>query len=164
MPPEHQQAVEVLDHLKDQRTAVLDRQNQLHTSLRDTELDLAAASRWARGRRRDLTTALDDTTEQLRDTLPALSQLEEQIRQASSVVDAHTRQRRTGEQARQRPNLAAMMAGLRSDRDLADPRPADASAARTRADAARAAQPRLPELDQEPYRPPATRDTGGLSR
>ena len=164
VPPEHQQAVEVLDQLQAQRTALLDRQDQLRTSLRDTQRDLNAASRWARGRRHDLATALADGTEQLRDTLPELSQLEEQIRQAGTVVDTHTRQRRADDEARQRPTLAAVMAGLRPRRDLADPRPADATAARTRADAARAAQTRLPELDPEPYWAPATRDTGGLSR
>ena len=164
VPPKHQEAVEVLEQLQDQRTALLDRQDQLRTSLRDTQRDLRAASRWARGRRHDLATALADGTEQLSDTLPELSQLEEQIRDASTVVDAHTRQRRADDEARQRPSLAAVMAGLRPGRDLADPRPADARAARTRADAARAAQPRLPELDPEPYWAPATRDSGGLSR
>ncbi len=156
VPPVHQQAVKVLEQLQDQRTALLDRQDQLRTSLRDTQRDLAAASRWARGRRHDLTTALADGTEQLHATLPVLSDLEEQIRDANTVVDTHTRQRRTDEQTKQRPTLAAVMAGLRPDRDLADPRPADATAARTRADAARAAQPRLPELDQDPCRHPTT--------
>ena len=164
MPPEHQQAIDVLEQLQDQRQALLDRQGQLRTALRDTERDLAAASRWARARRRDLVTALADGTEQLHYTLPGLGQFEELIRAASTVVDTHTRHRRIAEQAQQRPTLAAVMAGLRSDRDLADPRPADATAAPTRADVARAAQPRLPGLDQEPYRPPATRDSGGLSR
>lgn len=164
MPPQHQQAVEVLEQRQDQRLVLLDRQDQLRTSIRDHDRDLASTSRWARRRRHELTTALADTTEQLRDTLPALSQLEQQIRDASTVVDTHTQQRQTDEQTRQRPTLATVMAGLRPARDLADPRPADAAAARTRADAARAAQPRLPELDQEPYRQPATRNSGGLSR
>ena len=164
VPPEHQQAVEVLEQLQDQRTALLDRQDQLRTLLRDTERDLRVTSRWARGRRRDLTEATTEAAEQLRDTTPVLNQLQEQIARAHTVVLTHTRQRRADDEARQRPSLPMLMAGLRPSWDLAEPRPADASGARTRADAARAAQPRLPELDQEPYRHPATRDSGGLSR
>ena len=164
VPQEHKHAVEVLEQFQDQRTALLDRQGKLRTSLRETQQDLTATSRWARGRRHHLTTALADTTEQLRDSLAALSQLEEQIRGATVLVDTHNQQRRTDEQARQRPTLAAVMAGLRPNRDLTDPRPTDATAARTRAHAARATQPHPPVLDPEPYRPPATRDCGGLSR
>jgi hypothetical protein len=157
VPPEHQQVIDSLQGLQDQRQALLDRQDQLRTAIRGNERNLASASRWARGRRHDLSTALADSTEQLHQTLPPLGQLEEQIRESTKRVGTHARQRRADEQARQRPSMPDVMAGLRPERDLAEPRLTDATAAR-------AAQPRRPGLDQRPYRQPPGRDTGGLSR
>ena len=164
VPPEHHRAKEVLEHLQTERRTLLDRQEQLRTSIRDNEQGLATAARWARGQRRDLSTALSESTGQLHATLPALSQLEKQIREATTVVDQHTRQRRIDDEARQRPSLPALMAALRPDSDLAAPRTADATSVRNRAEAARTGQPRRSGLDQNPYRQPPGRDNGGRSR
>ena len=157
VPPEHQQVIDSLQGLQDQRQALLDRQDQLRTTIRDAQGDLATASRWARGRRHDLTTALADSTKQLRDTVPSLSQLEEQIRESTKLAGTHARQRRADDEARQRPSMPTVMAGLRPEPDLAGPRLTDATAART-------AQPHRPSLDPVPYRRPPGRDAGGLSR
>ncbi len=162
MPAEQRQAAELLDRLREQRTELLDTQAQLRTTIRDSKHELASASRWSRGRRRDLTATLTTNCEQLDATLPQLFGLEQQIDQTRRLVDSHTRQRHAGHAEQQRPPMATLIAGLRPTSDLNRPRSRRAAGpqdlARQLVQQARTRRPAI-----EPHRQPSGRDLGGPS-
>ncbi|TAL16146.1 MAG: conjugative relaxase [Frankiales bacterium] len=163
IPAAHTQAAKLLDRLRQQRTALLNDQAQLRTTIRDSQHDLDSASRWSRARRRDLAAAVTASREQLDATHPQLSRLEQQIDQAYRLVDSHTRQRQADQTDQQRPSAAARIAGLRPTSDHNRPlsrRPAGPEdPARPLAQPARTRGP-----GSEPYRQPPGRGAGGLSR
>jgi len=163
IPAEHTRTAELLERLRHQRTALLNTQAQLRTTIRDSQDDLDTAPRWLRTRRRDLAATLTASREQIDATLPQLAHLEQQIDQTYRLVDSHTRLRHADQAAEQRPSAAALIAGLRPTSDLNRPRsrrpagPQDL--ARLQAQPARTRRP-----GTEPYRQPPGRDAGGLSR
>jgi ribosomal protein L16 Arg81 hydroxylase len=163
MPAEHTQAAELLDRLRQQRIELLNTQAQLRTTIRESTQHLESASRWSRGRRRDLSTTIMTSREQIDATHPQLFGLEQQIDQTGRLVDSHTRQRQADQAAEQRPSAAALIAGLRPTSDLNKPRtrrpagPQDL--ARLHAQAARTRRPGI-----EQHRQPPGRDGGGRSR
>lgn len=163
VPAEHARTTELLERLRQQRTALIATQAQLRTSIEDSRRELDTASRWSRARRRDLAAALAASREQLDATHPQLSRLEQQIDQTSRLVDSQTRQRTADQADRQRPSAANLIAGLRPTGDLNRPRgrrPGDPQ------DAVRVTgqPPRAGTPSREPYRRPPGRDSGGQSR
>lgn len=162
IPAEHRQAAELLDRLREQRTELLDTQAQLRTTIRNSKHELASASRWSRGRRRDLTATLTASCEQLDATLPQLFGLERQIDQTRRLVDSHTRQRHADHADQQRPSTAALIAGLRPTSDLNRPRSRGPAGPQELArQLAQQARTHRPEI--ESHRQPPGRDLDGPS-
>ncbi len=164
MPAEHTRSVELLDRLRQQRTDLLRAQDQLRTTFRDSQRDLDSASRWSRGRRRDLTANLVASREQIAATLPQLAHLEQQIDQTGRLVDSHTRQRHADAAAEQQPSTAALIAALRPTSDLNRPRSRRPAGPQDLARLLQAQQARSRRPGTEPYRQPPGRDAGGISR
>lgn len=166
VPTEHQQAAQRLAKLRSERERLRDLQQRLRTTIRTSEQGLSASSRWARGRRRDLTTQLADSLRDLARSHPELSRLDQQIDPRARLVTTQTREHQAAEAERQRPTGPAQP-GLRPTIDLARPRASRSPGPRP---AGAASQPTLqvrhPWDDYDPHRDPPShgRDHGGLSR
>ena len=166
VPTEHQQAAQRLAELRAERERLRDLQQRLRTTIRTSEQGLSASSRWARGRRRDLTTQLADSLRDLARSHPELNRLDQQIDPLPRLVATQTREYQAAEAERQRPTGPALP-GLRPTSDLARPRASRSPGPRP---AGAASQPTLqvrrPWDDYDPHRDPPIhgRDHGGLSR
>ena len=164
VPIENQRAAQRLAELRAQRQELRDLQQRLRTTIRTSEQGLSASSRWARGRRSDLTTRLAESLRDLDGSHPELDRLEEQIEPLARLVATQTREHQAAEAERQRPTGPALP-GLRPTSDLARPR-----TSRSPGPAGASSQPSLPVRrpwdDYDPHRDPPIhgRDHGGLSR
>ena len=171
IPAEHQQTLTRIELLRAQRQTLKSRQQDLWTSTRALQTDLDTAPRWARGRRRNLSSSLDSQRAELTELQMSLVHTEHSLDNATALAARQAREQRAAEARRSQPPLADTLATLRPVIDLADPRSVPGSRAAQLT--ARRAQQALLDLDpRRPTQPPAweppptspDRDGRGLGR